>query len=40
MLPKCVLANPVRGIHRPWRETLRLVKGRIKRWHEGELLQL
>ena len=36
MLPRCVLANPVRGGRTHWRDTVKLVKSRIRRWRAGD----
>ena len=35
MVPRCILANPPRGGRCHWRDTLKLVKGRITKWNEG-----
>ena len=40
MLAKCILANPPRGGRSHWRDTLKLVRARIQRWKEGDLLGL
>ncbi len=40
MLAKCVLASPASGHHLRWREILKLVKSRLKRWEDGDLLDL
>ena len=36
MLAKCILVNPS-GRHFSWRDTLRIIKDRAKRWFEGDL---
>ncbi len=40
MLAKCVLASPASGHRLRWREILKLVKSRLKRWEDGDLLDL
>ncbi len=40
MLAKCVLASPAFGHRLRWREILKLVKSRLKRWEDGDLLDL
>ena len=40
MLPRCILASPVRGGRSHYRETLELVRGRICRWKAGEFTDL
>ena len=40
MLAKCILANPPRGGHSHWRDTLKLVRSRIQRWKEGDIHEL
>ena len=36
MLPRCVLASPVRGGRTHWRNTVKLVKSCIRRWRAGD----
>ena len=40
MLTKCVLASPSAGQRLRWREILALVKTRIQRWLDGDLVAL
>ena len=40
MLAKCVLANPLRGGHSHWCNTLKLVQSQIQKWKEGRLIEL
>ena len=40
MLTRCVLANRVRGGCSNWRETLRIVRARIRRWQAGDFIWL
>ena len=40
MLPRCILASPVRGGRSHYRETLELVRGRICRLKAGEFMDL
>ncbi len=40
MLAKCILANPAAGHRLRWREILKLVKSRIRRWNDGDYLGL
>ena len=40
MLPRCILSSPIRGGRTPWRETLKLVRLRIRKWREGDILDL
>ena len=40
MLPRCVLASPVRGGCTHWRNTVKLMKSRIRRWRAGDLCAL
>ncbi len=40
MLARCVLANPGRGGRYHLRDTLKIVRARIKRWREGDFLGL
>ena len=40
MLPKAILSSPPRGVCRSWSENARLIKDRIKKWNEGEHLQV
>ena len=40
MLPRCILATPVRGGRTHWREVLKLVQSRIRRWKAGEIGEL
>ena len=40
MLPRCILASPVRGGRSHYRETLELVRRRIRRWKAGEFTDL
>ena len=38
MLPRCILANPVRGGRSHWRDTEKTVRNRIRRWRAGDIL--
>ena len=40
MLPKAILSSPLRGVRCSWFENALLIKGRIKKWNEGEHLQV
>ncbi len=40
MLAKCILASPAFGHRLRWREILKLVKSRLRRWADGEYLDL
>ena len=40
MLPRCVLASPVRGGRTHWRNTVKLVRSRIRRWRAGDYCAL
>ena len=40
MLARCVLANPARGGRSNWRETLKTVRTRIRRWQAGDIMGL
>ena len=40
MLPRCILANPVRGGRSHWRDTEKTVRNRIRRWRAGDILGL
>ena len=40
MLARCVLANPQRGGRGNWRETLKTVRARIRRWQGGDIMGL
>ena len=40
MLPRCILANPARGVRSHWRDTEKLVQARIGRWRAGDILGL
>ena len=40
MLPRCILANIVRGGRSHWRNTEKLVLARIGRWRAGDILGL
>ncbi len=40
LLPRCILANPVRGGRSHWGETLKTIRVRIKRWRAGEFFAL
>ena len=40
MLPRCILASPVRGGRSHWRQTLETVRRRIRRWKAGDFIGL
>ena len=40
MLPRCILANPVRGGRSHWHDTEKTVRNRIRRWRAGDILGL
>ena len=40
MLSTCILASPARGGRRSWRETVKLVKSRLRRWQAGDIQEL
>ena len=40
MLSRCILANPERGGRCHWRDTVRIVHARIRRWKEGDIMGL
>ena len=40
MLARCVLANPARGGRSNWRETLKTVRTRIRRWQADDIMGL
>ena len=40
MLPRCVLGNPVRGGQSNWRNTLSMIRPRIRRWKADEVCEL
>ena len=40
MLSRCILANPERGGRCHWRDTVRIVRARIRRWKEGDIMGL
>ena len=40
MLPRCILYNPPRGGRSHWTEKLKIIRGRIKRWRDGDHLGL
>ena len=40
MLPRCILANPPRGGRLHWRDTLKLVRSRIRMWREAKFADL
>ena len=40
MLPRCILHNPVNGSCLQWKESLQIVRDRIKRWQAGDIMGL
>ena len=40
LLPRCILANPARGGHCHWHDTLKNVHSRIAKWRAGEFAEL
>ena len=40
MLPRCILANPVRGGWSHWRDTEKTIRNRIRKWRVGDILGL
>ena len=40
MLPRCILASPARGGRMLWRETLTLVRARLRQWQAGAASEL
>ena len=40
MLCSCILASPARGGRRSWRETVKLVKSRLRQWQAGDIQEL
>lgn len=40
MLPRCILSSPARGGRSHWRDTVKIVHDRIRRWRAGDLFGL